>query len=178
MIKGLWLRFGGGRSGEGSLCFRRTRGMRQKWNFVWYASSQVGEGFLDVGRIVVGFFGVLIATSSQWASPWIPLGLLRDCEQLLVHLLQGVHSLLELNIFRRKLCLVQGQTASASQGYGLLPCPLSGRVAPWRCGLSVAQKVSRLSSMLTCTQQSILRIGQQSVLLTRHSCQTLRTCPS
>ena len=61
MVEGLWLGFGGGRSGEGSLGFRGRCSAGEKVDFFADGAAEVVEGFTDVGRIVVGFVGVLRA---------------------------------------------------------------------------------------------------------------------
>lgn len=79
--------------------------MRQQRDFLRDTAAKIGERFLDVGRIVVGFFRILIAVCGQICdAPW-PEKCLRDGQQFLMHLLQRIHSLLKLDIFWRKLCL-------------------------------------------------------------------------
>ena len=56
---GLGLCTGGG--GEGGLSFGRGGGVGEEGDFVGYGAAEVVEGFADVGRVVVGFIGVLRA---------------------------------------------------------------------------------------------------------------------
>lgn len=60
MVEGLGLRFGRWRSSNGSLGFTRTGGMREEGDLLRDAATKVGEGFTDVGRIIVGLVGVLV----------------------------------------------------------------------------------------------------------------------
>lgn len=65
MVESLWLRFGGGWGGDGCLGFRWRCSVGEKVDFLANSASEIIEGFTDVGRIVVGFVGVLRA---KWLS--------------------------------------------------------------------------------------------------------------
>lgn len=59
MVEGLGLGFGGGGRGEGGLHVGGGGGGGEEVNFLGDGAAEVVEGFSDVGRVVVGFVGVL-----------------------------------------------------------------------------------------------------------------------
>lgn len=85
---GLRLRGRGGRERGLGFC-GRGRG-RQQVHFLRHGAPEVIEGFPDVGRVVVGFVRILGC----------------HLEHLRVDLLEGIDTLLELDIVRRELSLV------------------------------------------------------------------------
>lgn len=108
---GLGLRRWGGCEGGLSLGGGRSGG--EQLDLLADGPTEVVEGLLDVGRVVVGLGGVLVADRvavlvgylegprvlgrSAWYS--------RDGQHLLVHLFQGIDTLLQLDVVRRKLGL-------------------------------------------------------------------------
>lgn len=98
----------GGGSGEGVLSFRGGCGVGEERDFIGDGVSEVEEGFAEVGRIVVSFVRVLGTegdVSTREGELGIGKGSLRDGEELRVDLLQGVNTLLKLDIVGRKLGL-------------------------------------------------------------------------
>lgn len=59
MIEGLRLRFGRWGSSEGGLGFGRGGGMRKEIDFLADGTTKIVEGFANVGRVIIGFVGVL-----------------------------------------------------------------------------------------------------------------------
>lgn len=58
----LWLRFGRGRSSDCGAGLSRGGCGGKKVDFVRNGAAKISEGFADVGRVVVGFIGVLGAS--------------------------------------------------------------------------------------------------------------------
>lgn len=56
VVEGLWGGFRGWCCGEGGLGFGGRGGGAEEFYFVRDGAGEVREGFLDVGRVVVGFF--------------------------------------------------------------------------------------------------------------------------
>jgi hypothetical protein len=90
MAKSLWLRLGSGRSNKGGLSLSRRGGGRQKADLFADGAAKVLECLLDVRGIIVGLVGVLRGHSKH----------------LLVGLLKGIDTLLEVDIVGRELGLV------------------------------------------------------------------------
>ena len=59
VVEGLGLRFGGGRGRERGLGFGRGGGGGEERDFFGDGAAHVCDGFAEVGRVVVGFVGVL-----------------------------------------------------------------------------------------------------------------------
>jgi hypothetical protein len=122
----LRLRFGGGRCGQGSLCLSGRRGGREQLDLLADSAAQVAKGLLNVGRVVVGFVVVLRC----------------DGEQLLVHLLERIDSLFEVDIVWRELGLQEITLAHIQFLYAWADKPKMmsvpylqlGRAAPWCTG--------------------------------------------
>jgi len=123
MVEGLGLRLCLRGSGKGSLSFGGRGGARQKLDLLGDVLGQVGERLADVGRVVVCFVGVLRC----------------DREQLLVHKLQGIDALLELNVVWRQLRLVLGlaklllDVLLRASCKGREGCTAQGRVSSCSC---------------------------------------------
>lgn len=106
VAEGLGLRLCGGGSGEGRLGFGRGGGGGEQLDFFADGAAQVVEGLADVGGVVVGFVGVLRAVGASGGRTGRELwGLVRDLEHGVVHLLQRVHALLELDVVGGQLGL-------------------------------------------------------------------------
>ena len=65
VVEGFGLRLCGGWGGEGGLGFGRRRGVGEEGYFFRDGAAEVVEGLGDVGRVVVGFFGVLGTAKSR-----------------------------------------------------------------------------------------------------------------
>lgn len=63
--KGLWLGLCSGRSSQGGLGLSGSGGRGEKLNLLADGAAEVGEGLIDVSRVVVGFGGVLGADIGQ-----------------------------------------------------------------------------------------------------------------
>lgn len=70
--------------------------MRKEVDFVGYRAGEVGEGFADVGRVVVGFIAVLGCYA----------------QELLVDGFESVDAFFELNVVGRKLGLDENVSVS------------------------------------------------------------------
>lgn len=108
MAEGLGLGLGCGGSSQSRLCFGGGAGLREELDFFVDGAAEVVEGLADVGWVVVGFVGVLGAALDV-TTLYFPVkkgNSIRHLEKLLVHELQGIHSLLKLNVLVRELGLV------------------------------------------------------------------------
>lgn len=65
VVEGLGLGFGGGGRGEGGLHVGGGGGGGEEVDFLGDGAAEVVEGFADVGRVVVGFVGVLGAVGEE-----------------------------------------------------------------------------------------------------------------
>lgn len=65
VVEGLGLGFGGGGRGEGGLHVGGGGGGGEEVDFLGDGAAEVVEGFADVGRVVVGFVGVLGAVREE-----------------------------------------------------------------------------------------------------------------
>lgn len=112
MAERLGLRLRRGRCGEGSLGFGGRGGVGEEVDFLRYGAAEIGDGLADVGWVVVGFVGVLRAGEGMLDSKLLLggglSGVVRDLEHGCVHLLQGIDSLLELDVVWRELGLPCG----------------------------------------------------------------------
>ena len=90
MVEGLRLGLCLGGSSKGSLSFGSGGGARQELDLLGDILGQVGKRLADVGRVVVCFVGVLRC----------------DGQQLLVNELQGIDTLLQLDVVWGQLSLV------------------------------------------------------------------------
>jgi hypothetical protein len=62
VVEGFGLGFGRGRGGQGGSGFAGAAGFGEERDFVGNAAAEIGEGFANVGGVVVGFVLVLLAT--------------------------------------------------------------------------------------------------------------------
>jgi hypothetical protein len=92
VVEGLGLGLCLGSSGQGSLGLGGRGCARQELDLLGDILGQVGKGLADVGRVVVCLVGVLRC----------------DSQQLLVNKLQGIDTLLKLNVVWGQLGLVFG----------------------------------------------------------------------
>lgn len=123
VVEGLGLGLRGRRGSQGSLGLCGRRGLGEKLNLLVDGASQVIEGFANIRGIIVGFVGVLgaggggkqsigynhVKVRNQLKS--ITVSIIRGTnsrhlQQLLVDDLQGIHTLLKLNVFLGELSLV------------------------------------------------------------------------
>lgn len=65
MGEGLGLRLCAGRSGKCCLGFARRGGVGEEVDFVGDGAAKVVEGLADVGRVVIGFVGILRSGKCQ-----------------------------------------------------------------------------------------------------------------
>lgn len=65
MGKGLWLGLRSGRSSQGGLSLGRSGGRGEKLDLLADGAAEVGEGLIDVSRVVIGFGRVLVADVGQ-----------------------------------------------------------------------------------------------------------------
>jgi len=76
---------------------------------------------------------------------------IRNSNQLLMHLLQGIHSLFELNIIGRKFCLtLVNPWCLGALWHGSLPSLRLDQIAPWRNGLFSVQTERQYCWMRCC----------------------------
>lgn len=111
MAESLWLRLGSGRSNEGGLSLSRRGGRRKEGDLFADGAAKILEGLLDIRGVVVGLVGVLRAikpcqnTNSRACSAGRYRVDLRHSKHLLVGLLEGIDTLLEIDIVGRELGL-------------------------------------------------------------------------
>ncbi len=124
MAEGLGLGVGGGGRGEGGLHVGGGGGGGEEVDFLGDGAAEVVEGFADVGRVVVGFVGVLGAGGEESVEiggvrgSGGEGGCVRDLEELLVDLFEGVDALLEGDVVRGKFCLWMVSDGLMVSGWG------------------------------------------------------------
>lgn len=113
--KGLGLGLCRGRGRQGGLGLGGRGGGGEELDLLADSSAEVAEGFLDVGRVVVGLGSILVADKGEGASSveqstsashilgWYS----RHCQHLLVDLLQGIDALFQIDVVGWELGLVQ-----------------------------------------------------------------------
>lgn len=121
---GLGLR--GGRGSQGGLGLGRRRGRREEGDLLADGATEVVERLGDVGWVVIGFLGVLVtdkggmsARHRGWRLQAGKLELLysRHSQHLLVDLLQGIDTLLEVDVIGWELGLYHiGDRQHVNQG--------------------------------------------------------------
>jgi hypothetical protein len=87
--------------------------MRQQSHLLGDAAAEIGEGFTDVRRVVVGLIGVLVSAKEREPCQRDKGRLerkerrdnIRDGQQLLMDLFQSIHALLEFGVVRRQFGL-------------------------------------------------------------------------
>lgn len=70
--KGLWLGLRSGRSSQGGLSLGGGGGGGQELNLLADSTAEVGEGLIDISRVVIGFGRVLVADRAGNNSAKVP----------------------------------------------------------------------------------------------------------
>jgi hypothetical protein len=127
---------------KGSLGFGWGGGIGEEVDLLRDGAAEVSHRLADVGWVVVGFVGILRAGRPRRAlvgsTGTRGVGerhVVRDLEHARVHLLQGIDTLLELNVVGRELglpCAIVNMLSAASPGLGSrrAPCRRPGQPAP------------------------------------------------
>lgn len=113
MGEGLGLRLRGWGSRQGRLSLGGVCSGGEQVDFLADGSAEVVEGLLHVGWVVVGFVGVLVTDSVALSvtsfggalASWRSALYSRNSQHLLVNLLQGIDTLLQLDVVGRELSL-------------------------------------------------------------------------
>jgi hypothetical protein len=147
MAEGLGLRLSGRGGYQGCLGFGGRCGAGEQLDLLADGAAEVLEGLLDVGRVIVGLVGVVGAAGKFWSAVGSSRQVggvnKRHGQQLLVSLLEGIHSLLEIDVVGGELSLrgariwcqcevlISIKPSWPNTRQSNAPCHQPGRAAPW-----------------------------------------------